>query len=342
MKICTIFTGGTIGSRLNISGRISPDETSPYRLLEMFKEKYQENITFITKEPYCILSENLNAGRLRLLIDCVNTTLMDQTLNGIIITHGTDTLQYSAAILDYIFGNARIPIVLVSSDFILDDKRANGLTNFYHAIRFIEEANARGVFVSYKNTHDIPYIHRGTRLSSPYQLSADLNSVKNSYYARFEEKNGTTVLVKNPEYYISPDNMPCFGISPEKIRLHEDASMILRILPYVGMPYPNPSAHTRAVLHESYHSGTICISRALEAFCQETAKRNIPVFLTGLSSSEAAYETVASYQKLNIIPLRESASIAQYCKLWLALSNDIPPAQLMLQSVAQDIISPKA
>lgn len=338
MKICTIFTGGTIGSRLNTAGTISVDANAPYHLIKMFEEQYNKDITFVTKEPYCILSENLDTTRLMSLIQCVNDTLQDTSLEGIIITHGTDTLQYSAALLDYIFGSSRIPIILVSSDFILTDKRANGLTNFYYATRFIEETKSRGVYVSYKNANGIPCIHRGTRLSSPYLLSADLNSVKNSYVAHFKTENGKDTLVLNSEYYVNPNSKPDLGINPKHVRLSNDSSMIRRIIPYVGMTYENPAPHLKAVLHESYHSGTLALSNSFKEFCFQAKERNIPIFLTGLSRDEAFYETVSSYKGLGIIPLNESAVIAQYCKLWLAISNDLPLIETMQTSIAQDFI----
>ena len=90
------------------------------------------------EEPYRILSENMNAGYVNRLADCVRKVMARNDSEGIIITHGTDTLQYTAALLSYVFGTDCVPVLLVSSDFPLEDERANGMANFMRAVEFIK------------------------------------------------------------------------------------------------------------------------------------------------------------------------------------------------------------
>ena len=65
--------------------------------------------------------------------------------DGIIVTHGTDTLPYSAAALSYALGNNCIPVCLVSSNYPIEDERANGVDNLHGAIRLIEAAYSETV-----------------------------------------------------------------------------------------------------------------------------------------------------------------------------------------------------
>lgn len=88
---------------------------------------------FFVEEPYRILSENMNAGYVNRLADCVRKVMARNDSEGIIITHGTDTLQYTAALLSYVFGTDCVPVLLVSSDFPLEDERANGMRNFHES-----------------------------------------------------------------------------------------------------------------------------------------------------------------------------------------------------------------
>lgn len=67
MKILVIFTGGTIGSSLN-DGWISTDNKAKRYLLECYKKNSTRDITFIEKEPYSILSENLCADNINMLL----------------------------------------------------------------------------------------------------------------------------------------------------------------------------------------------------------------------------------------------------------------------------------
>ena len=107
---------------------------------------------------------------------------------------------------------------------------------------------------------------------------------------------------------------------------------------YVGMTYPELSGDVRAVLHESFHSGAIAASAGLEKFASDAGKLGIPIYLTGLCTGEAEYESVGCCRKLGIQPLRESAAISQYCKLWLLISNGLSLSESMGQSVAEDCV----
>ena len=333
MKVCTIFTGGTIGSKVGENGFISPKQDMPYRLLDLYREKCKEEIAFDTVEPYCILSENLEAKYLQVLISTVTEKLEENVYDGIIITHGTDTLQYTSAILGYIFGDARIPILMVSSDYPLEDVRANGLENFTYAVQFIKEKLGTGVFVSYCNKGGEPTIHRGTRLQPHASYSADVYSVENAYYGKFE--NG--VFFKNEGIQEIEGGKTLFQ-KKDTIILSEDGNEILRVTPYVGMHYPKITEQIKAVLLESYHSGTIFVGERFSEFMKSAREKKIPVFLHGLEKQEKAYDTVRTYQEMGGLPLEKSSVIAQYCKLWLAVCNGLKIEEVMQSSIAGDFL----
>lgn len=338
MSIYTIFTGGTIGSRKDDTGVIKT-ANQPYRLLDKYRNQahqYADEVEFVTDEPYRILSENLTAENILLLIDAVNRALAHHETEGIIITHGTDTLQYTAALLGYVFADVELSIVIVSSNYVLDDVRANGLIHFQCAVDFIRNAGGKGVFVSYCNTGEMCYIHRATRLQSPVLLSDYVSSVMDSWYGRFAEGR----FEKNPHYYEAAEQTDNPVFQRFHIRLSDKSNAILRITPYVGMTYPTIREDVKAILHESYHSGTIRISRELEEFARQAKERKIPIFLTGLNHREAEYETVSSYRSYGIIPLPECAVTAQYCKLWLTVSNEKNIPEVMNKSIGGDFINP--
>lgn len=343
MKICVIFTGGTIGSRIGREGYICTGADIPYLLLEKYIEQEKSEVTFVTKEPYCILSENLTAEYIMALADCLDEVLQEDDYDGIIVTHGTDTLQYSAAMLGYLFGHVSIPIVLVSSNYVLTDGRANGLINFKYAVEFIKGQHGTGVFVSYCNQGEVPTIHRGTRLQPPVPFSDEVSSVENSYYGVFQDD----CFVINGAYMsqsgwnsiwefigIEREDGKCFS---DYIRLDEN-SAVMRIQPYVGMVYPEVPSYSKVILHESYHSGTICVDDNMQKFAKKVIEKGLCIYLTGLSVKEHTYETVETYHLANVIALPNSATIAQYCKLWLATSNRLDIHKIMAQSIAEDFV----
>lgn len=336
MKIGIIFTGGTIGSRIDQSGYISAMEAAPFLLLEMYREQFGNDIDFMVEEPYCVLSENLRADNLLRLAADVETMLEKEDIEGIIITHGTDTLQYTSAFLGYVFGGAKIPVVIVSSNYVLEDSRANGFTNFNYALEFIKGGFGEGVFVSYCNEDGFPTLHRAVRLQPPMAYSDGVFSVGNSWYGRFFDG----FYEQNPDYQEREGikSVLEFMEEEQQFALAENTAEILRIVPYVGMTYPELSQDVKVVLHESFHSGTISINEELKKFAEQANFLGVPIYLTGLSRQENHYETVKVYESLGIRILPESAVIAQYCKIWMTLSNHWDLDTVMRTPVAGDFI----
>ncbi len=302
MKILTVFTGGTIGSSRQ-GNSIAPDEKNTFLLLQMYHEQYGA-AAFETVAPYTILSENLNAKRLKALRACI-TEQLTKGYDGIIVTHGTDTLQYAAAYLDLVLGETDTPVVLVSANYPLEDGRSNGLKNFAAAVDFIRSGSEKGVFVAYQNTgSDGASIHRGSRLLPhlPYD-----DGVHSLFFQPFGTiQNG--VFVKNPDYREGEreDFSDC-----------ELNGTVLFVTPYVGITYPVVEESIKAVLLQGWHSGTLPTdSEALAAFCQTAKERGVPVYLTG-SQDGFEYATKQAFETLGIQVLPPMSPIAAYVRLWL-------------------------
>jgi len=344
VKILTIFTGGTIGSHVDDSGYISTTNSAPYKLIDMYKKSciIDNQIDFVCSEPYQILSENLNGAYISKLSSHVFDQIEENPdARGIIITHGTDTLQYSAAMLSYLLSDISVPIILVSSAFVLDDPRANGLINFIGAVEFIKAQAGIGVFVSYSNDCKKILFHNGTRMITPPTCSADMDSIFNNYYASmdFEYAQDTSrvpVLGKielNPNYSILASEISrALDEDEYKKTMHSlcyvnqafellSTPPILWLHIHPGISYPTLTKQkTNVVILESYHSGTLCIDDKLRTFLEQAKQENILVYLIGSGANKIEYETVKVYGELGIKVLPACTPISQYCKLWIALS----------------------
>ncbi len=185
MKILVIFTGGTIGTSIK-DGWADIDANTKYVLLDSYDNK--DKIEFVTSSPYSTLSENLSAKHLNMLQKEIGDNLK-KDFDGIIVTHGTDTLQYSAAAVEYAFNGCEIPIVFVSADYPLEDPRTNGFINFKVAVEFIKSKSANGVFVSYKNNdEDNTNIYIGSRILQHSEYDANIYSIDNKPFAIYDGK----------------------------------------------------------------------------------------------------------------------------------------------------------
>ncbi len=326
MHIYVIFTGGTIGSSVS-NTIISPDDSSRYKLISNFNKNYG-GVEFTPVVPYTMLSENLTGGRLNQLINCVRACV-DKNPDGIIVTHGTDTLQYTCAALGYVFSKAGVPIGIVSANYPLDDERTNGHENFAAAVIAIK-GGVSGVFAAYKNSGQSPEIHCATRLlrhieyqDAVYSLGGAMGNIQNGAY------------LPNPDFVASNDAIDDFCPDElDKIRV-----IMLNMYPNIDLTCDINGAD--AVLITSYHSGTLATDTTpLKNFCAKAAENSVPVFLTGAYQGDK-YESAKAFDDLGIKVLPKMSAVAAYVKLWLACSSSISGDRLdkaMRASLCGDIV----
>jgi len=386
MKILFIFTGGTIGSTAG-DGFIGTDKGKPYKLIEMYRERYGIDFEYDTVEPYTILSEYSSGETITKLIECVRefaccgtdnhmTEFADtpgktksfmndlrtgtsneeteeisdgggkERYDGIIVTHGTDTLQYSATALGIALGDDTIPVCLVSSNYPVEDKRANGLVNMHAAVTFIREGLGHGVWVVYKNAGEGVKVHRGTamlpgRLYSDYVeslgccgefVTADTGAVDDPGYSGRHDISDSLRFVRNDGSQ-SSGSLKLFTrvsevlynepVNKGRVLIPDTVEHVLRIQPYPGMRYPDLTDEIRYVLHETYHSGTINTeSEDFRRFMRETSDRGVPVYLVGVSSSATAYDSMRVYEDFGIRVLPDMSPITAYLLLWMGIEPD--------------------
>lgn len=344
MNIAVIFTGGTIGSSIQ-QNYVSTDSQMPYRLLEMYNESQAKDNPdfphFITAEPYTTLSEYMNGSHLNLLIASVREQLTRE-IDGIIITHGTDTLPFTAAALGMCFAYAKIPILLVSSNYILDDPRANGRTNFTAAVDYIYDWNhthsgqgtsnetpvspdtattmytpdfpilPTAVGIAYCNTGDSPKIYNALGI---YNHRPFDDSLYERPYDAYAEAIAPVLRECSVISHVTPDSICTSGT------FFDTTCPVCFFQSMPGMQYHLPD-DARAVLIHAYHSGTINTKDpSLLALTEQAAQKKIPVYLTGISAESTDYDSKAVYESLGIIPLPEYSPLVAYMYLWCKYSR---------------------
>ncbi len=309
-KILFIFTGGTIGS--SVKGEyISTDSKKPYLLIEGYKKRFGDVGEYDTFVPYTLLSENLNGEYLFSLVSAVKNNI--DNYEGIIVTHGTDTLSYSASALGYALGNCSVPVCVVSANRPLEDEASNGYWNLHGALQFIEKVGKGGVWVSYKNDADYVKIHRGCRLYPQACFSHNVNSVKNMFYGYFD---GDFNFIENPNFCEKEDEiMPVFPF------LEKQCNSIMKIEPYPSMVYPEIPKCVKYIIMGSYHSGTIdTMSETSKTFFKNALDSKVKVYLTGVEAG-VQYESTNAYSSLGIIPLPCISPTSAFVKLWFLTSS---------------------
>ena len=329
MKILFVFTGGTIGST-QTGAVISTDSEKKYKLIDAYGEKYGIDFEYDFVEPYTELSENNTGWHIRTLVGCIKENISNE-YDGVIVTHGTDTLQYSAAAIGYCFGISSLPICIVSANAPIESQSSNALDNLHGAVSFIREGCGRGAFVVYRNSSsETIFVHRATRLIASNAYSDEVISVGGMIYGLFNEKND---FVKNPAYHEAGDEAEPLNV----YALRDVSEDIVLIDPYVGMRYPAIDDGVKYVLLNTYHSGTLNTkSREAIEFFDSARKKGVKIYASGASNG-AIYSSAESFAALGITPIRSLSPIAAYVKLWLISSLGKNTEELLDASIGGDV-----
>lgn len=316
-SILVVFTGGTIGSTV-ANGTINTSDSASFRLIQAYQRHQQFNplITFDCIQPLQILSENLVPDDWQTLIAALELAGL-HSYDGVIITHGTDTLAYTACALSFYFNNQKTPILLVSSNYPLEHEEANGLENFVCAVEFIQQIQESGVFVPYQNPGQITQLHRGSRLTSSPQLTGDFFSVQDKSYMQFVDGQ---FLTMEPRIQVN-DLL--------SVRLQAKFSQrILMIKPYPGLDYTRFNLEgVDAVLHDLYHSGTACVSPrhnstlSLINWMQRCNDHGVRLYIAPIRQQPEIYHTTQLLMDHGAQIIWNSSIEAAYIKLLLAYGN---------------------
>ena len=140
--ILMISTGGTIASKQSDEG-LQPGITSE-EILECVPEAAE--ICNITAEQlFSLDSTNVKAEHWLAIARHVEENY--EKYDGFVITHGTDTMAYTAAALSYLIQNSPKPIAITGSQKSIYERDTDARTNVLDALRFASDDRAHGVRV---------------------------------------------------------------------------------------------------------------------------------------------------------------------------------------------------
>lgn len=140
--ILVLHTGGTIASRVSYEeGGVKP-AFDPEDLLEMYPE-LGEMCNVHSEVVAQMLSEDMEPGHWQDIARAVDEKKDDY--DGIIIGHGTDTMQYTGAALSLMLQNIDTGVLLVGSQRSSDRPSSDASMNLVSAARFLTETDFEGI-----------------------------------------------------------------------------------------------------------------------------------------------------------------------------------------------------
>lgn len=143
-KILVLHTGGTIAMSEDEHGAVAPGAENP---LNKFSEAFTDQLDLVVKNPFNLPSPHMTPTEMLALAQRINEAA-NTGFFGVVVTHGTDTLEETAYFLDLTV-TSDIPVVVTGAMRSANEIGSDGLHNFQTAILTAasDEAVGKGVLV---------------------------------------------------------------------------------------------------------------------------------------------------------------------------------------------------
>ncbi|HFD6217118.1 TPA: asparaginase [Staphylococcus aureus] len=313
--LLVIHTGGTISMSQDQSNKVVTNDINPISLHQDVINQYAQ---IDELNPFNVPSPHMTIQHVKQLKDIILEAVTNKYYDGFVITHGTDTLEETAFLLDLILGIEQ-PVVITGAMRSSNEIGSDGLYNYISAIRVASDEKARhkGVMVVFNDE-----IHTA--------------------------RNVTKTHTSNTNTFQSPNHGPLGVLTKDRVQFHhmpyrqqalENVNEKLNVplvKAYMGMPGDIFSFYSRegidGMVIEALGQGNIPPS-TLEGI-QQLVSLNIPIVLVsrsfnGIVSPTYAYDG-GGYQlaQQGFIFSNGLNGPKARLKLLVALSNNLDKAEI--------------
>ena len=226
-RLALLATGGTIASTQTPNGLMptltAADLLAPIRdwlPCEVIpRDVFQMDSSNVQPEEWCQLARAVDEA----LIDC----------DGVVITHGTDTMAYTASALSFMLAGVRKPVILTGSQLPMGHPLTDALLNLRRAI-VAAMLDIGGVYVSFDDKL-ISGVHCVKTHTTAMDAFSSINAPMAGYFdaegLHFNHPQGYTPGVGQPMEYCLRDGLDSRvfllklipGTSPDVLRYIVDA-----------------------------------------------------------------------------------------------------------------------
>ncbi|EJX1703671.1 asparaginase [Staphylococcus aureus] len=313
--LLVIHTGGTISMSQDQSNKVVTNDINP---ISMHQDVINQYAQIDELNPFNVPSPHMTIQHVKQLKDIILEAVTNKYYDGFVITHGTDTLEETAFLLDLILGIEQ-PVVITGAMRSSNEIGSDGLYNYISAIRVASDEKARhkDVMVVFNDE-----IHTA--------------------------RNVTKTHTSNTNTFQSPNHGPLGVLTKDRVQFHhmpyrqqalENVNEKLNVplvKAYMGMPGDIFSFYSRegidGMVIEALGQGNIPPS-ALEGI-QQLVSLNIPIVLVsrsfnGIVSPTYAYDG-GGYQlaQQGFIFSNGLNGPKARLKLLVALSNNLDKAEI--------------
>ncbi|HBI3614858.1 TPA: asparaginase [Staphylococcus aureus] len=313
--LLVIHTGGTISMSQDQSNKVVTNDINP---ISMHQDVINQYAQIDELNPFNVPSPHMTIQHVKQLKDIILEAVSNKYYDGFVITHGTDTLEETAFLLDLILGIEQ-PVVITGAMRSSNEIGSDGLYNYISAIRVASDEKARhkGVMVVFNDE-----IHTA--------------------------RNVTKTHTSNTNTFQSPNHGPLGVLTKDRVQFHHmpyrqqalenvnDKLNVPLVKAYMGMPGDIFSFYSRegidGMVIEALGQGNIPPS-ALDGI-QQLVSLNIPIVLVsrsfnGIVSPTYVYDG-GGYQlaQQGFIFSNGLNGPKARLKLLVALSNNLDKAEI--------------
>ncbi|WP_404811214.1 asparaginase [Actinobacillus pleuropneumoniae] len=316
-KLLILHTGGTISMSEGEDGKVSPSEKNPLlAALERLNHPAQLSQESVLNVP----SPHITLQHWLLLKTRIEKAVNEEQYDGIVITHGTDTLEETAYFLDLAL-NVNVPVAITGAMRSSNELGSDGLINLQSAIlvALCPESRNKGVLVVMNDeihnakfvtkTHTTNVATFQTPTFGPCGLIAKnrvLYFQQLTEYERFPIQTVTRTNVQLVKAYASMDSFLL-----EQLAHHGCNGVVIEALGAGNLP-PSCLAGLDALLRADIP--VVLVSRAFNGVTQDVydylgggkqLKQQNVIFTTGLSGQKARIKLLVLLNQNLSKPLAE-------------------------------------
>ena len=324
-RILLLTTGGTIASVPGGEGLEPRRSDVMERELNQLRTYYDITV----EDVMCLDSSNMLPEQWKTIAQTVYEKRSNY--DGIVISHGTDTMAYSASAVTFMLPNIDVPVVFTGSQLPLTDFLSDGPDNLRTAFAMAASGQS-GVFLAFDRK---------------IMLGCRAVKVRASGFSAFESINARYAgQVSNQGLVLDPRVLPKYTGAPSLATDISENVFLLKLTPGMNPAIFDALADMgyKGIVVEAFGLGGVQVLRRGLDGIQRAVEAGISVVITTQclydSSDLKVYQVGNKLLQLGIIQGRDMTSEAAMTKLMWAIGQGMQPpeiARIFTRSLAGEI-----